>query len=63
VWWQYIIIAAVVLLGIYGFLTLTSFETRILSRRTTNGAADAGSDLRSCESDRRSGKPNQAAQA
>ena len=39
-WWQYIIIAAVILFGIYGFLTLTSFETRILSRRTTRRAAD-----------------------
>jgi hypothetical protein len=40
VWWQYIIIAAVILFGIYGFLTLTSFETRVLSRRTTRTAAD-----------------------
>ena len=39
-WWQYIIIAAVILFGIYGFLTLTSFETRALSRRTTRRAAD-----------------------
>jgi hypothetical protein len=40
VWWQYIIIAAVILLGIYGFLTLTRFETRFLSRRTDRTAAD-----------------------
>ena len=33
-WWQYIIIAAVILLGIYGFLTFTRFETRFMSRRT-----------------------------
>ena len=39
-WWQYIVIAAVILFGIYGFLTLTSFETRVLSRRTTRRAAD-----------------------
>ena len=39
-WWQYIIIAAVILFGIYGFLTLTSFETRVLSRRTIRRAAD-----------------------
>ncbi len=39
-WWQYIIIAAVILFGIYGFLTLTNFETRVLSRRTTRRAAD-----------------------
>lgn len=39
-WWQYIIIAAVILLGIYGFLTFTRFETRFLSRRTDRTAAD-----------------------
>ena len=39
-WWEYIIIAAVLLLGIYGFLTLTGFETRTLSRRTDRTAAD-----------------------
>ena len=38
--WEYVIIAAVLLLGIYGFLTLTGFETRVLSRRTTRTAAD-----------------------
>jgi hypothetical protein len=40
VWWQYIIIAAVILLGIYGFLTFTRFETRFMSRRTDRTAAD-----------------------
>jgi hypothetical protein len=40
VWWQYIIIAAVILLGVYGFLVLTRFETRNLSRRTKRTAAD-----------------------
>lgn len=39
-WWQYIIIAAVILLGIYGFLALTRSETRNLSRRTNRTAAD-----------------------
>ena len=39
-WWQYIIIAAVILLGIYGFLVFTGFETRNLSRRTSRTAAD-----------------------
>jgi hypothetical protein len=39
-WWQYIIIAAVILLAIYGFLTFTSFETRFLSRKTDRTAAD-----------------------
>jgi hypothetical protein len=40
VWWQYIIIAAVIVLGIYGFLVLTRFETWNLSRRTTRTAQD-----------------------
>jgi hypothetical protein len=39
-WWQYLIIAAVILLGIYGFLTFTRFETRFLSRKTDRTAAD-----------------------
>jgi hypothetical protein len=38
VWWEYIIIAAVLLFGIYAFLTLTGFETQILSRRTNRRA-------------------------
>lgn len=37
-WWEYIIIAAVLLLGIYAFLTFTGFETRVLSRRTNRTA-------------------------
>jgi hypothetical protein len=38
VWWEYVVIAAVLLFGVYAFLTLTGFETRILSRRTTRTA-------------------------
>ena len=37
-WWEYVIVAAVLLFGIYAFLVLTGFETRILSRRTTRRA-------------------------
>lgn len=37
-WWEYIIIAGVLLFGIYAFLTLTGFETRVLSRRTNRTA-------------------------
>ena len=37
-WWEYIVIAAVLLFGIYAFLTLTGFETRVLSRRTNRTA-------------------------
>ena len=39
-WWQYIVVAVVILFGIYGFLTFTRFETRFLSRRTDRTAAD-----------------------
>ena len=37
-WWEYIIVAAVLLFGIYAFATLTGFETRLLSRRTSRTA-------------------------
>ena len=37
-WWLYVIVAAVLLFGIYAFLTLAGFETRVLSRRTTRTA-------------------------
>lgn len=37
-WWEYVIIAAVLLFGIYAFMTLTGFETQILSRRTKRTA-------------------------
>ena len=38
VWWEYVIIAAVLCIGIYAFLVLTRFETRVLSRRTSRTA-------------------------
>ena len=37
-WWLYVIVAAVLLFGVYAFLTLAGFETRVLSRRTTRTA-------------------------
>ena len=37
-WWEYIIIAVILLFGIYAFLTLTGFETKVLSRRTNRTA-------------------------
>jgi hypothetical protein len=40
VWWLYVIVGAVLLSGIYAFLTLTGFETRVLTRRTTRTAED-----------------------
>jgi hypothetical protein len=37
-WWQYVIIVGVLIFGVYGFITLTGFETRLLSRRTDRTA-------------------------
>lgn len=39
-WWQYVIIVAVLILGVYGFLSLTKFETRLLSRKTDRTAEE-----------------------
>ena len=33
-WWEYIVIAAVLIFGIYCFLKLVGFETRLLTRKT-----------------------------
>jgi hypothetical protein len=38
VWWLYIIVAVVLLFGIYAFLVFAGLETRILSRRTSRTA-------------------------
>jgi hypothetical protein len=38
VWWVYTLAAAVLLFGIYAFLVLAGFETRVLSRRTDRTA-------------------------
>jgi hypothetical protein len=38
VWWEYIIIAAVLILGVYCFLVFTRFETHQLSRKSDRSA-------------------------
>jgi hypothetical protein len=38
VWWEIIVAAVVVILAGYGFLQLTGFETRALSRKTSRTA-------------------------
>lgn len=43
-WWQYVIIAGVVIFGVYGFITLTGFETRLLTRRTDRTAENMYGD-------------------
>jgi len=37
-WWLYVVVVVVLLFGVYAFLVLAGFETRMLSRRTTRTA-------------------------
>jgi hypothetical protein len=39
-WWQILIGAAVLIVVVYGFICLTGFETRMLTRRTDRTAED-----------------------
>jgi hypothetical protein len=38
VWWMDIIVVALLILGVYGFLVLTGFEKRVLTRKTSRTA-------------------------
>lgn len=38
-WWEYVIIAAVLILGVYCFRVFTRFETHQLSRKSDRSAA------------------------
>jgi hypothetical protein len=38
VWWVYVVVPVLFLLGIYAFSVLAGFETRLLSRRTSRSA-------------------------
>ena len=40
VWWQYIIIAALIGAGIYGFVVLARYMTQQMSRKTDRRAED-----------------------
>jgi hypothetical protein len=40
VWWQYIIIVAVIALGIYGFVTFTRYMTHQMTHKTDRRAED-----------------------
>jgi hypothetical protein len=40
VWWQYIIIVAVIALGIYGFVAFTRYMTRQMTHKTDRRAED-----------------------
>lgn len=43
-WWQYIIIAAVLILMIYSFLVIVGYRTRLLTRKTDRTAESMYSD-------------------
>jgi hypothetical protein len=38
VWWEYIVVPVLMVLGVYGFLVLAGFETRTLTRKTSRTA-------------------------
>jgi hypothetical protein len=39
-WWQYIIVVAVLALGVYGFVVLAGYMTQQMSRKTDRRAED-----------------------
>jgi hypothetical protein len=46
-WWEYIVLPALLIIAVYCFLVLTGFETRLLSRkskRTAEGMYDNYAD-------------------
>ncbi len=51
VWWEYIIIVAVLILGVYCFWVLVGFETRVVSRRSNRTAENMYSNY--ADSDRK----------
>jgi hypothetical protein len=53
VWWEYVIIAAVLVLGVYSFKVLTNFQTRQLSRKSTRSAESIYRNYADPEGERR----------
>jgi hypothetical protein len=49
VWWQYIIIAVVLALVIYGFVTIVSYRTRTLTSKTDRTAESMYADYADVE--------------
>jgi hypothetical protein len=37
-WWEYVIIAAVLIFGVYAFLVMVGFQSRVLTRKTERSA-------------------------
>jgi uncharacterized membrane-anchored protein YhcB (DUF1043 family) len=51
-WWQYIIIVAVIGLGIYGFVVLVRYMTQQMTRQTDRRAEDLYDEFRSSRSEK-----------
>jgi hypothetical protein len=39
-WWMYVVVVAILALGVYGFMTLVGFTTRRLTSKTDRRAED-----------------------
>jgi uncharacterized membrane-anchored protein YhcB (DUF1043 family) len=52
VWWQYIIIVALIVVGIYGFVVLVRSMTQQMTRKTERRAEDMYDDFSSARKDK-----------
>jgi hypothetical protein len=52
VWWQYIIIVAVIVAGIYGFVVLARYMTQQMTRKTERRAEDMYDEFSSNRKDK-----------
>ena len=51
-WWQYIIITAVIALGIHGFAVFTRYMTQQMTRKTDRRAEDMYDEFNSARKDK-----------
>jgi hypothetical protein len=52
VWWQYIVIVALLAAGIYGFVVLARYMTRQMTRKTDRRAEDMYDEFSSSRKDK-----------
>jgi hypothetical protein len=52
VWWQYIIIVALLALGIYGFVVLARYMTQQMTRKTDRRAEDMYDEFDSADKEK-----------
>jgi len=52
VWWQYIIIVALLAVGIYGFVVLVRYMTQQMTRKTDRRAEDMYDEFSSARKDK-----------